>query len=82
MEPGDDPRRYRLQVIHGRLALAVQTNGDCVHLRDGKCTVYNRAPKICRDFICTDYDRAYDTAIGQAARRISLGLLGKEYYED
>lgn len=59
---GDDPFNYGLdklayEYLHGPLqppsvVLKRQTNGDCIFLVMGACTVYEKRPAVCRFFDC------------------------------
>lgn len=54
-EEGDDVASYEHEVITlGSDSVAVlKKNGrDCVYLKDGRCSIWERAPKICRVFDC------------------------------
>lgn len=57
--PDDDPNLYgeenlALEMVgpETRLTLKRQPNGDCVFLRNSKCTIYDKRPKVCRAFDC------------------------------
>ena len=46
--------------------VAQKPNGDCVYLGDQGCTIYDRAPAICRAFDC----RKYFVSLSRNERRV------------
>jgi len=58
LKPEDNPDLYQtaetISALTGEtgLALAQKPNGDCVYLGEEGCTIYDRAPAICRHFDC------------------------------
>ncbi len=46
--------------------VAQKPNGDCVYLGDHGCTIYDRAPAICRAFDC----RKYFVSLSRNERRV------------
>jgi Fe-S-cluster containining protein len=68
-EDGDDPARFEhiaLPSTHGPvLILKQKDNGDCVYLGPDGCTIYGRAPVVCRKFDC----RAYFLSMPRQERR-------------
>jgi Fe-S-cluster containining protein len=53
--PGvDDLASYEIQTIKSHAVLAHQSNGDCVYLGSGGCTIYERRPALCRLFDCRE----------------------------
>ena len=55
-EEGDDVASYEHNVITlpgvGTAAVLKKNGRDCVYLKDGRCSIWERAPKICRVFDC------------------------------
>jgi Fe-S-cluster containining protein len=55
-EEGDDVASYEHEVIAipgiGTGAILKKNGRDCVYLKDGRCSIWARAPKICRMFDC------------------------------
>ena len=55
---GDDPTLYELMTVShpdfgGEASiLRLQENGDCYALIDGRCTIYDKRPVVCRTFDC------------------------------
>lgn len=49
--------------------LATTASGVCVHLEHGKCTVYERRPRICRQFDCREH---YHLPSAERRRREAL----------
>jgi hypothetical protein len=43
------------ELVDGRRGLKQNADGSCVHLVDGKCSVYEHRPIACRSFDCRDY---------------------------
>ena len=39
--------------------LAHKENGDCIYLGDAGCTIHGHAPKVCQQFDCRDWYRAF-----------------------
>lgn len=83
-EMGDDASLYKVQSAPGPrgrpvVALAMQPNGDCAHLVDGECEVYDHRPKVCRAYDCrADY---LNTPRAERRRRTKAGFSGAEVYE-
>jgi Fe-S-cluster containining protein len=51
--PGhDDASQYETIQYGDVTMLAFQKNGDCVYLKDDKCSIHGRAPAVCREFDC------------------------------
>lgn len=46
---------YFTQNFEGFPALAWKDNGDCIYLADGKCSIYEQRPTMCRAFDCRGY---------------------------
>ena len=58
-EAGDDPSSYQTATCFtpGKapyLILDRHANGDCVYLNENGCTIWDRAPSICREFDCRE----------------------------
>ena len=56
-DKGDDPSSYQTAMCHtpGKapyLILDRHANGDCVYLSKEGCTIWERAPAVCREFDC------------------------------
>jgi Fe-S-cluster containining protein len=68
-EEGDVPEAYdhvTIETSHGALKLLRQhVNGDCVYVGEHGCTIYGRAPLVCRRFDC----RKYFLSMPRAERR-------------
>lgn len=58
-EEGDRPETFEHDAVetpHGTLLLLRhRPNGDCVYLGEHGCTIYHRAPAVCRRFDCRQY---------------------------
>jgi Fe-S-cluster containining protein len=54
-------------------------NGDCVYLKDGTCSIYERRPTICREFDC----RAMFLGQSRNQRRdwVKTGMMPREVYQ-
>jgi len=86
LTPGvDNPRLFRKQrAVHPVsgdpvFALAFQPNGDCAHLIDGKCDVYENRPQVCRTFSCVgDY---LETPRAERRRRVKAGTADQAVYD-
>ena len=56
--PGDDPSIYLTEEIVSPIDGTMQKfliqkpNGDCIYLGETGCTIYDKAPQICRSFDC------------------------------
>lgn len=59
-EMGDNLQDYRCHPAinpvtgHAGYALDHNANGDCIYLGEQGCTIWDRAPAICREFDCRD----------------------------
>ena len=57
---GDDPSLYRLAVSvdrtapnqHAMVTLDRKPDGSCYALRNGRCTIWDKRPRVCRNFDC------------------------------
>ena len=49
---GDDISKYKCDMGDFGLQLKHRPNGDCVHLVNNKCEVYENRPIMCRQFDC------------------------------
>lgn len=77
-EAGDDPSLFRTEPFKdptqaGRLTqrLLLAENGDCTHLIEGKCEVYDHRPAMCRAFDCRAFYRSRDRAARRRMERQS-----------
>jgi len=66
-EAGDDPALYltRQSADGAHHALQQKANGDCVYLGPSGCSIWARAPAMCRTFDC----RKFFLRFNRAARR-------------
>lgn len=84
-EHGDKPETYQtvpmLHPIHKRWGqmLAKKKNGDCIYLGQNGCTIWDRAPTICRNFDCRKYFQKMMT-MPRALRKAALrkGVIDRE----
>ena len=56
--PGDDPALYKTVPHHkfpGDLMLDHKPNGDCIYLGKVGCTIYDKRPRMCREFDCRNF---------------------------
>jgi Fe-S-cluster containining protein len=53
--PGDSDEGLDVEVRDGRRFLKKKANGECVHLQEGGCSVYEHRPSSCRVFDCRDF---------------------------
>jgi hypothetical protein len=53
--PGDSGDGLDFEIRDGTRFLRRKANGECVHLQDGGCSVYERRPSACRVFDCRDF---------------------------
>ncbi len=60
--------------------LSQKPNGDCAYLEDGKCSIYDKRPVVCRVFDCRRERYAFDT---RAKRRAAVrkGLFAQEIFD-
>lgn len=77
---GDDPAQYdhvEISTPHGIASvLRHKPNGDCVYLGENGCTIYQRAPRICRHFDC----RMYFLSMNRNQRRLFEKLAKVEIF--
>jgi uncharacterized protein len=84
-ECGDDVASYdTYQMPHPFLpkvvyALKRRANGDCVYLGPQGCTIYERAPTICREFDCRKQYLMHSRA--QRRELVAKGLYDKAVLE-
>lgn len=81
-EGGDDVAAYKTQQskTSGRpvFALAFQENGDCAHLVDGACEVYDNRPHVCRKFSCI---KSYlETPRAERRRLVAAGTASADVF--
>jgi Fe-S-cluster containining protein len=88
-EEGDNLASYEHEMadlpFDGRRAiLKRKPNGDCVYLGETGCTIYDRAPAICRHFDCRKAYQAFIARFGRAERRrmLAMGAISKEVIEE
>ena len=71
-ECGDEPADYEtmecINPVTGKSAIALKhkPEGGCIYLGSGGCTIWDRAPAICREFDCRKF---YAKLITQTTRR-------------
>jgi Fe-S-cluster containining protein len=53
--PGDSGDGLDAESRDGRRFLRKKANGECIHLQDGGCSVYEHRPSACRVFDCRDF---------------------------
>jgi hypothetical protein len=53
--PVDAAEGLDVEIRDGRRFLRKKANGECVHLGDQGCTVYEQRPSTCRVFDCRDF---------------------------
>lgn len=59
-EFGDDPSNYEIGIYHDRSApnglglvtLRMRPDGSCYALKNGRCTIWEKRPSVCRAFDC------------------------------
>lgn len=83
-DKGDDPAQYQTAMCHtpGKapyMILDRHANGDCVYLGADGCTIWDRAPFVCRDFDCRNTFKNSD----RAGRRLAIknGDMSKEIFD-
>jgi Fe-S-cluster containining protein len=82
-ESGDDPTQYETMpftspvTFKPGLALKRAPNGDCIYLdRATGCTIWDRAPVVCREFDCTRMYERFGAA--RIRKAIAAGLCSQE----
>lgn len=77
-EKGDDPAKYDAvwQELDQRFALRQRDDGACIYLGKHGCTIYDRAPYICRIWDCREYVKSLDDHAQQFIRdpQVAAGL--------
>jgi hypothetical protein len=53
--PGDSVDGLDTEIRDGKRFLRKKPNGECIHLQDGGCSVYEQRPSTCRVFDCRDF---------------------------
>ena len=84
-DKGDDPSQYQTAMCHpgqGRapyMILDRHANGDCVYLGAHGCTIWDRAPVVCREFDCRNTYKNSD----RAGRRLAVkrGAMSKAIFD-
>jgi Fe-S-cluster containining protein len=49
----------------GANILKHKEDGECIYLKENKCSVYNIRPSACREFFCTSKQKKFRTMIKQ-----------------
>jgi Fe-S-cluster containining protein len=87
-EHGDDPSQYetvptasinpKLQALlgAGRVMLAHKPNGECIYLGEAGCTIWDRAPNICKMFDCRKWFLKFTRA--ERRKLLAQGHLDRE----
>ena len=82
-EHGDDPKQYKTTTftspVTGQRSLMLQKaeNGDCIYLdRASGCTIWERAPVICRNFDCAAFYERFGAS--KIKKGIAAGLISQE----
>lgn len=55
---GDDPVLYETEPTKYGLKLRQKEDGSCFYLGEAGCTIWDRAPGLCRAFSCVEYVRS------------------------
>lgn len=53
--PGDSGDGLDFETRDGKRFLRKKANGECIHLQEGGCAVYEHRPSACRVFDCRDF---------------------------
>jgi len=57
----EDPLAYKChEVGPGMWLLDHQPNGDCVYLQDGRCSIWGKHPRVCKEFDCAGFVEMLD----------------------
>jgi hypothetical protein len=57
LDPDDDPERYTTVIRDGHdWVVPSPVHGGCLYLVDGRCSIYDERPNVCRRYDCADYD--------------------------
>lgn len=86
-EHGDDPSQYltvpatlndslRGVIGDGRVMLQHKPNGECIYLGESGCTIWDRAPNICKVFDCRKWFLKFTRA--ERRKLLATGHLDKE----
>lgn len=63
-EYGDVPEDYETVLDSmGDTCIAINDDGFCVYLIDGRCSIYYHRPAQCRSLLCTDYNEETDAGV-------------------
>lgn len=76
----EDYDRLQVHLPTGRMMLSFKDNGDCAYLEDGKCSIYDKRPAVCRAFDC----RRERYAFNEKSRRemaIQYKVFSREIFE-
>lgn len=70
-DEGDDVQSYDHRIVElpgvgSAPVLRQRPNGECVYLEDGKCSIWERAPKVCRAFDCRRFYLNYSRQVRRA----------------
>lgn len=58
--------------LTGRNLLAQNDDESCFYLKDGKCSIHDMRPQVCRDFFCKSKDPWYKEMIDKIERYKNL----------
>ena len=79
-EHGDDLTILSRHIdLGGAVILMDAENGDCIYLENGKCSVYEHRPAMCRAFDCRDMFRSLSRA--QRRRMVRDGTGSEEIFD-
>ena len=77
-EAGDDPSLYKLAISvdrtapnqHAMVTLDRKPDGSCYALRNGRCTIWDKRPRVCRNFDCRKMFVLHSKAERSEERRV------------
>jgi Fe-S-cluster containining protein len=65
---------YDYRQIGQHRVLKTKPNGECTHLSEDGCTIYDRRPSVCRTYDCRKH---FNSLAGREKRRFSTSALGE-----
>ena len=56
----------------GANILKQKKNGECIYLKNNKCSIHKTRPQVCREFFCDSKEEKYKGMIGEIKERKKL----------
>jgi Fe-S-cluster containining protein len=64
---------YEFRLLGERRVLKHKPNGECIHLSETGCTIYEKRPLVCRNYDCRKHFRILDASERRRFARSAMG---------